>query len=131
MVKYNFIKIKYCKKSNLSSPKNPLPKCKNCNTVASFGFPGTKRKETCATHKEEGMIDLRHAGCPICGRQASFGFPNSFKLFCSKHKYFGMIDLKHKRCSECDKQAHYGDPTQKKKIFCAKHKREGMILLTK
>ena len=69
-----------------------MSKCFNCNKIASYGFPGSKRKY-CSIHKRGTMINITNKiVCLKCNKYASYGF-NEMK-YCNKHKKDDMINLR-------------------------------------
>jgi hypothetical protein len=48
--------------------------CKKCNTVASFNVRGNYKREYCAKHKKENMVNVRYKLCayPDCPQQYTF-----------------------------------------------------------
>jgi len=78
-----------------------------CEKRASYGTINEKA-EYCATHKEEGMVDVKHKRCEgknadgtPCTTQPAFDIEGGKGRFCKEHKEEGMVDVKHKSCLLC------------------------------
>lgn len=103
-----------------------------CSKQASYGVEGSRRRQFCAQHAEDGMIDVCSKRCIFegCSKHPTFGVAGSRKReFCSKHAGQGMMDLKlMKRCEYigCSKHPSYGVEGGKRE-FCAEHAEEGMV----
>ena len=65
--------------------------------------PGGK-KERCAAHKGDGMVELLNHKCSHhgCNKRANFGLPGGKKERCAAHKGDGMVDLITKKCHGCE-----------------------------
>lgn len=102
--------------------------------VLSFGVAGTKKRECCAGHAEEGIVDLICKKCahPGCNNRPSFGVAGSKKReFCAGHATSGMVNLSHKNCAHhgCSKASSFGVPGNMKREFCCEHAKSGMVNL--
>ena len=91
-----------------------MPRCKvsGCDVkYAVYGFHDGK-KECCAAHKENGMIDLKCVRCDIdgCDIRPSYGYVGQKATRCKMHIESGMVNVKCKKCSfdGCQKQPAYG-----------------------
>ena len=103
----------------------------NCKIRSSFNFEGEKQSKFCISHKENGMIDVKHKTCEYsgCKTRPIFNYEGEIQCkFCSIHKQDGMIDIKCKTCEHpgCKTRPifNYEGETQAK--FCSIHKEEGM-----
>jgi hypothetical protein len=86
----------------------------------------------CATHKEVGMIDIKHKQCEFagCTKNPAFNLPDEKQAkYCATHKEVGMIDIKHKQCefAGCTKQPTFNLPDEKQAKYCESHKEVDMI----
>lgn len=66
-------------------------RCKRCTKTAQFGNKEGGRRQYCADHKEEGMINLGSTKCE-CGKTANYGVVGGRRTHCAEHKTEGMID---------------------------------------
>ena len=109
-------------------------RCENptCPKQASYGLKGTARRQFCAQHAVDGMVDVCSKRCSRegCSKHATFGVPGSRKReFCSTHAAQGMVDLKFmKRCGfeGCYKHPSYGVVGGKRE-YCAEHAYDYMV----
>ena len=62
-----------------------------CKKTAQFGKKEDGRRQCCADHKEEGMINLTVTMCH-CGSTANYGVVGGPRTHCAKHKTDGMVD---------------------------------------
>ena len=104
----------------------------NCKTRSSYNSPGEKKPLYCATHKLEGMVDVKHKTCIYenCKLQPSYNSPGEkMRLYCATHKLEGMVNVKHKTCiyENCKLRPSYNSPGEKKDLYCKTHKLEGMV----
>ena len=89
-----------------------------CTKLPSFNFPGMTPAARCGTHREEGMVNVRHRVCQAegCGTEAKYNLPGEpHGAFCGQHKLKDMERVNTRRCSAdgCDKRAsfnHSGRP---------------------
>jgi hypothetical protein len=100
----------------------------DCKVYASYNVPGETTAIYCATHKLDGMINLRIKRCHSvgCGKCASFG--HTTLQFCKAHAEDGMQNLIATFCAypECDVQASYNHSGQRPE-FCQAHSEVGMV----
>lgn len=78
----------------------------NCRIGSSYGIVGLKPSH-CSTHKTEDMINLKHARCELCNRQASYGYrKDNIRLRCRQHTYDPLEYLKLYKCvvPQCDRR---------------------------
>jgi len=80
----------------------------------------------CATHKEDGMVNVKHKRCEKCNKHPTYGYPGEPARFCTAHKEGDMIDVKSKKCKKCNKQPVYGYLGGPAK-FCIAHKEDDMV----
>ena len=67
-----------------------------CKKYRVYGFDG-KPALCCASHKREGMVDVRSSRCESekCYRHPSFGYKwEKKRRFCGRHKLPGMADVR-------------------------------------
>ena len=103
-----------------------------CKKQPNFNSMGETKPLYCATHKLEGMVNVRHKTCiyPDCKTLPSYNNKEETKyLYCAKHKLDDMIDLKHKKCIylNCKTLPTFNNYGEKNALYCVKHKIEGMI----
>lgn len=62
-----------------------------CNGCPSYGFPSVKKRQCCADHAKEGMIDVQNQKCVDegCVATANYGVGRA-RTHCGKHKKKGM-----------------------------------------
>ena len=111
-----------------------MVKCceEDCGKRAIYNFQGEKTALYCASHKIDGMINLKSKKCcqEDCEKLASCNFPGEkTRLYCASHKIDGMINVKSKKCFEegCEKLPSCNFPGKKTGLYCASHKIDGMI----
>eukprot|EP00752_Nemacystus_decipiens_P013852 g12298.t1 len=103
-----------------------------CSKQASYGVEGTRRRQFCAQHAAEGMVDVCSKRCvgEGCSKHATFGVEGSRKReYCAKHADWGMVDLKlMRRCGfeGCSKHPSFGVEGGKRE-FCAEHADDFMV----
>jgi hypothetical protein len=108
-----------------------------CTTTASFGSEETRKRVRCATHAEEGMMNLANLALVCrggvqndeCSTIAIFGHEGQKRTACKQHIEPGMIDLAHPLCDfpECVFFPSFGFVVQVRATRCAKHSETGMI----
>jgi len=99
-----------------------------CKIRPFFNIEGDKKALYCATHKKEGMVDVKNKRCLECNKGPSYNKEGEkIALFCGTHKKEGMVDIKNKRCLECKLRASYNKEGEKKALYCSIHKKEGMV----
>ncbi len=106
--------------------------CQVCGIRATYNMEGETDGIFCKTHKEAGMIDVKHKTCHQegCRKRPTYNLEGEKNgIFCVTHKEAGMVDVKNKTCNQegCRKRPHYnleGETTAK---YCAAHKEAGMI----
>ena len=99
-----------------------------CKIRPSFNNEGEKKALYCATHKKEGMVDVKSKTCIECNKRPSYNKEgDSTPLYCVAHKKEGMVDVKSNTCIECKKQPSYNKECEKIALYCVAHKKEGMV----
>ena len=86
-----------------------------CTKLPSFNFPGQTPASRCGTHREEGMVNVRHRVCQHegCGTEAKYNLPGeAHGAFCGQHKLKDMERVNTRRCNAeaCDKRASFNHP---------------------
>ncbi len=122
----------------------------NCNKIAIFNDPGTKKGIFCKAHKNHKMINVRDKRCemPDCQKVASYGLCNidnfaplsKSLIYCYKHKLPEHINLRSRTCLQkgCTKQPSFGidytllklngeeapyyDGGKRRALYCFEHK---------
>jgi hypothetical protein len=109
-------------------------KCQHegCKLQPVFNFEGETKGKFCSTHKEEGMVDVKHDKCQHegCKSRPHFNFEEESRgKFCGTHKVDGMVDVKNKRCEHegCKLQPNFNFEEESRGKFCSTHKEEGMV----
>ena len=107
-------------------------KCQKCDKRPIYNSLGEKQGAFCATHKLEGMVDVKNKSCEKngCRKQPTYNLPGETeRRFCATHKLKGMVDVRSKTCEKvgCGKQPSYNLPGNAMGRFCVTHKLEGMI----
>lgn len=76
-------------------------RCVECQTIASYGIPGTKQTH-CSKHRKPGMIQRPSHKCKIvgCKQPATHGTLRS-ALRCDEHKIDSDINMIEKECQSC------------------------------
>ena len=103
-LRYNFIDNppRYCRNHRDEGMINVyVRKCELCNTIPTFGKPGTKEALRCLQHKLQDDIDVISKTCEFipCNTKPTFGKPGTKEaLRCSKHKLQDDVDVKNKTC---------------------------------
>ena len=101
---------------------------KDCEKRPNFNFEGEKTALYCATHKKEGMINVKDKTCLDCKKRPNFNFEGEkTALYCATHKKEGMINVISKTCLDCEKIPNFNFEGEKTALYCATHKKEGMI----
>ena len=72
-----------------------------CKVRPVYNTAGETKGLYCATHKLEGMVDIKnktciHEGCKILPVYNTAG--ESKALYCTAHKLAGMVNVKNKTC---------------------------------
>ena len=102
-----------------------------CNKNAIFNILGEKPK-FCATHKKEGMVDVKHKTCIHydCRVRPVFNLESKTQaLYCATHKKEGMVNVISKTCihPDCRVIPNYNIICESNALYCVTHKKEGMI----
>jgi len=115
----------------------PSRKCKfpTCEKSPNFNSKGAAKGIFCATHKLEGMIDVKHKRCEFrdCTSHPSCNYVDLHKgKYCSVHKLEGMVNVRNRRCGfeNCIKNPHFNYKGESTGKFCVEHKIEGMVDVT-
>lgn len=103
-----------------------------CDVYASFGYPTTRKRERCATHKTPDMVNVVSKFCehPGCTVHPVYNFPGATKVkYCVTHKEQGMIDIKTPKCKfpGCTVTSSFNVPGETMRIYCATHRELDMI----
>ena len=99
-----------------------------CKIIPSFNNEGEKKALYCATHKKEGMVDVKSKTCIECKKQPYYNNEGEKKaLYCATHKKEGMVRVKGKTCIMCNKRPNYNNQGEKIALYCVAHKKEGMV----
>ncbi|CAM9123268.1 unnamed protein product [Choristocarpus tenellus] len=133
---YEGLKPQFCFTHRLRGMTGLQSHCilEDCHRQAYYNFKGEKRAIYCSTHKQLGMLNVRHrlcegAECPVT---PTFSFADEKPRFCAAHKEPGMVDNKSRTCEHmvdgkrCKHSRIYGLEDGKAK-YCKKHKTDGMI----
>lgn len=58
-----------------------------CNKLPSFNVPGKTPAERCGSHREEGMVNVRHRVCQYegCGTEAKYNHPGEQQVWSFIH----------------------------------------------
>ena len=104
----------------------------DCKTIPIYNYEGETKAIYCATHKLDGMIDVKHKSCnhPNCKTRPTYNYEGETKaIYCTAHKLDGMINVKNKSCNhpDCKTIPIYNYEGETKAIYCATHKLDGMI----
>ena len=75
----------------------------------------------CGSHREEGMVNVRHRVCQHegCGTEAKYNLPGEqHGAYCGQHKLKDMERVNTRRCcfDGCDKRASFNQPGAWRKI---------------
>jgi hypothetical protein len=104
----------------------------DCKTQPIYNIEREKKGLYCATHKLEGMVDVKtktcmHSGCKTRPNYNVEG--ETTALYCVKHKLDNMTDIISKRCVHpgCKTQPVYNVEGKTKALYCGKHKLESMV----
>jgi hypothetical protein len=102
--------------------------CLECNKRPNFNVEGSTKALYCATHKKEGMVNIKNKTCIDCKKQPVFNVEGSTKaLYCATHKKEGMVNVKDTTCLECKVLPTFNVEGSKKALYCSTHKKEGMV----
>ena len=111
-----------------------MKKCKEkgCKTRPTYNVEGATNALYCATHKEEGMVNVIHKTClvPECRKHPSYNVEGTTNaLYCADHKEDGMVNVISKTCivPECRKHPSYNVNGETTPLYCNTHKKEGMV----
>ena len=104
----------------------------DCKTRPIYNYEGETKAIYCATHKLDGMINVKNKSCnhPNCKIIPVYNYEGKTKaIYCATHKLDGMIDVKSKSCNypNCKTRPIYNYEGKTKAIYCATHKLDGMI----
>ena len=102
-----------------------------CKTRPAFNYEGETKALYCATHKKEGMRDIKNQTCfhEGCKKQPAFNYEGETKgLYCTTHKKEGMRDIKNQTCFHegCKKRPVFNYEGETKGLYCTTHKKDGM-----
>ena len=101
---------------------------KGCKITPYFNKEGELKALYCATHKKEGMINVKDKTCLECKKLPSFNKEGgTIALYCVTHKKEGMVNVKSKTCLECKKQPSFNNEGETTALYCVTHKKEGMV----
>jgi len=84
----------------------------------------------CATHKKDGMVNVKSKTCMECKKIPAFNKEGETKaLYCSAHKKDGMIDVLSKTCltEGCKTRPSFNKEGETVALYCVAHKKDGMI----
>ena len=103
-----------------------------CKVLSSYNNEGETKALYCATHKLEGMVDVKHKMCIHIGCKVLPSYNNEGQtksLYCARHKLEGMINVNKKTCIHigCNVTPFYNTEGATKALYCATHKLEEMI----
>ena len=102
-----------------------------CTTSAYYNSPGQTVGKYCATHKPDGMINVKDKRCVNhgCAQRPSFNILGGKPLYCGSHQIDGMINVMTKFCehSGCLITPVYNLPDKRGGRFCVTHKHDSMI----
>jgi hypothetical protein len=103
-----------------------------CKTRPTYNLEGETTPLYCATHKKEGMVNVKDKMCDELGCKILPTFNlegETTPLYCVTHKKEGMVNVKDKMCNElgCKTRPIYNLEGETKALYCATHKKEGMI----
>ena len=106
--------------------------CRECDTRACFGIPGSKKATHCALHKPDDYVNVINKTCEHegCTKQPGYGVVGTKKaIYCLQHKPDDYVDVINKTCEHegCTKQPVYGVPGSKKATHCGQHKPDGYV----
>jgi hypothetical protein len=111
--------------------------CQECNCKISsvFNYCDEEKSKFCASHKLEGMINIKTNKCKElnCKTIPVFNYQNEITaIYCNKHKKEEMINIKAKKCVEnnCFNQPNFNYENEKIGIYCSEHKKEDMFNIT-
>jgi len=103
-----------------------------CKKESSYGIEGKTKRLYCASHKLDGMVNLKQKNCihSNCKIRPSYNLEGETKaIYCLKHKLIGMVNVRNESCihTNCKTQSNYNFEGEKKPLYCSLHKLEGMI----
>lgn len=112
--------------------KGKLCEATGCTSIPSFNRPDENKTRFCATHKENGMVNIKAIFCQIndCGRLANYNFDGEKGgLYCSSHKMPGMLNVRAQLCKSegCTKIPSYNFPSESRPKYCKSHCDSGMV----
>lgn len=112
----------------------PICNYEGCKKTCRFNFPNEKKPLFCATHKQDGMINLSvKIKCSFegCNKIPSYNFEGKNAERCSEHKLEGMVDVAHRICAhkDCRTIPTYNFEGIKTPKFCFSHKDDGMVVV--
>jgi hypothetical protein len=101
-----------------------------CKIQPTFNIEGETIGLYCATHKKDGMVDVKNKTCihDGCKTIPFFNIEGEIRaLYCAIHKKDGMVDIKNKPCIYvgCKLIPTYNFEGLKAK-YCSVHKKDGM-----
>lgn len=99
-----------------------------CKVSASYNAPGETLALYCASHRLDGMVNIRRQRCQYPGCETTPSFGHTTKVFCKAHAEEGMRNLLATLCAypDCDIQASYNVAGERAK-FCRTHSESGMV----
>jgi hypothetical protein len=100
-----------------------------------YNYEGETYSIYCATHKKDGMVDVKHKKCleNTCNIIPSYNYEGEKKgQYCATHKKEKMIDVINNNCIEngCNTKPNYNYKKEKQALYCAKHKKDNMVNVT-
>jgi hypothetical protein len=107
----------------------------DCKTSSIYNFEGQTKRLYCASHKLDGMVNLKNKPCihPNCKIRPTYNLEGETKaLYCNTHKLNGMVNVRNNTCvhPNCKTQSNYNIQGETKGLYCSLHKLEGMINVT-
>jgi hypothetical protein len=111
------------------------PMCRDlvCETLATFGKPGTKIAEYCFKHKDDDYVDVMNRKCLKCTKRPNFGQLGScYAEYCFDHCPEGYVDVTHIKCRAegCPLRPNFASDREQRPIYCATHKPDDYIDVT-
>ena len=106
--------------------------CEGCKIRPVYNKEGNTEALYCATHKLEGMVDVKSKTCICegCKVQPHYNMEGNTKpLYCATHKLEGMVNVKDKRCiyEGCKFRANNNKEGKTEALYIATHKLEVMV----
>ena len=103
-----------------------------CKVTPLYNNEGETKALYCASHKLEGMVDVKHQMCIYSGCKVLSSYNNEGEtkaLYCASHKLEGMVNVNKKTCIhlECKVTPLYNNEGETRALYCASHKLEGML----